>query len=370
MRDRGLSGGAIGPLVGVLVDVVQLGPRRGDVFPRTRPERAQRRPAEFNDRRERFCVQLPVRQRGAAERRREIDAVGVLHLSADRVHDGRRHVDERHRIGDAHPAPRPSAAAQCGRKIKNQRHTQCGVVHEDAVRELAVLAECLAVIAGGNDQRVVRRGAERFHQAAELAIGCRDLIVVPIDHRTSCVRPAVGRVRLEQVDPEKERPGGRSGSVGWETRGVEAKPRDGVIDHLRCGPLVGRAAVGLVAQAIAVDVEAAIQTELMIERERGDEGGRAEAARTKLGGERGHGGRDADAVVARAVAGRIPAGQDRRVRRQRDRCGGVRAVEHHALAGERVERRRPRARPSVRADMVRSQRVDRDQNHVLRHWLP
>ena len=107
----------------------------------------------------------------------------------------------------------------------------------------------------------------------------------------------------------------------------------------------------------------------MIEREGGDEGGRAEAARSKLGGERGHGGRDADAVVARAVAGRILPGQDRRVRRQRDRRGGVRAVEHHACAGERIERRSLRARPSVRTDVIRSQGVDCDQNHVLR-WLP
>ena len=69
------------------------------------------------------------------------------------------------------------------------------------------------------------------------------------------------------------------------------------------------------------------------------------------------------------MAGRIAAGQQRRVRRQRDRRGRVGALEQRAVLREPVERRRPRPRVAVRADVIGSQRVDRDQHQVARRRL-
>src|SRR5437763_1852349 len=101
------------------------------------------------------------------------------------------------------------------------------------------------------------------------------------------------------------------------------------------------------AQSIAVDVESAIEAELVIERERGHERGGPEAARVQPGRERRNGLRDADPVVARAVARRIAAGQDRGVRRQRNGGRGVRAIEDRAAARERIDCRRAGARVAV-----------------------
>src|SRR5260221_7068906 len=89
------------------------------------------------------------------------------------------------------------------------------------------------------------------------------------------------------------------------------QPRTGFIDYLRSWTFVRRLAVGRAAEAIAVDVEPAIEAELVIERERRDERGGLESSCVQLGRERRHICGEVHAVVARAVAGRITAGQKR-----------------------------------------------------------
>ena len=72
---------------------------------------------------------------------------------------------------------------------------------------LAVLAERLAMIAGGHDQRVRRGRSQRGDQPAGLAIRRRDFLVVAIQRRPRGGRIAVGGVGVEEVDPEEERTG-------------------------------------------------------------------------------------------------------------------------------------------------------------------
>src|SRR5207302_4023991 len=136
----------------------------------------------------------------------------------------------------------------------------------------------------------------------------------------------VRRMRLEQVDPQKK----FLGAGCW----CYAEPGDGFVDDLRSRALVHEAAVGSARHPVAVDVEAAVQPELMIERKRGDERGRPEPGGVKRRRERRHGIGHAKAVVARAVSGWVAAREQRRVRGERDRCGGVRALEERATARE------------------------------------
>ncbi len=216
---------------------------------------------------------------------------------------------------------------------------QRGVVDENAVRVLAVFAERLAVIAGDDDQRLGAHRRQRAEQTIHRPIRHRDLIVVPLERRTSRSRVAVRRVRFEEVDPQEEGGWGlgaggmirgrclvcsrsRAGATAdcrltTGDRGLATddcgEPRDRFVDDLGAWAFVGKAAVRGARKAIAVDVEAAVETELMIEREGGDEGAGPEAARVQFGRERRHARRHVHAVVAGAVAGRVAAAHQRRV---------------------------------------------------------
>ena len=68
-------------------------------------------------------------------------------------------------------------------------------------------------------------------------------------------------------------------------------------------------------------------------------------------------------VVADAGLERQPAGQERGVRRQRLRRVRVRSLEHNAVRRERVDGRRLHALVAVRRQMIRAQRVDRDEDN-------
>src|SRR5262249_32801109 len=61
-------------------------------------------------------------------------------------------------------------------------------------------------------------------------------------------------------------------------------------------------------------------------------------------------------VVAHAVRERIAAAEEARMRRQRQRRGGDRALEEHSGRGESIQGRRPRAVVPVRAEMVGARR--------------
>ena len=124
---------------------VELGLRGGDVLPaplRTarRPAQPKSRAAQTIRRKSRAAIDIAVNA-GTSDRRPHPSASG------GRAQDCRRHIDQRHIVCDDRAAARPA---------RSKRHAQRRVVDEDAVADLAVLTECLAVIGGGHHQR--RRG--------------------------------------------------------------------------------------------------------------------------------------------------------------------------------------------------------------------
>jgi len=126
-----------------------------------------------------------------------------------------------------------------------------------------------------------------------------------------------------------------------------------------------KAGVGARAIAIVVLVEAAIEAEPPIEHEGADKRPGAIAGLPQPFGQgRRLGSQSKRAVVADPVMRRNEAGQDARVRRQRDRRVGPHVREAHAARGKGVERGREASRASVGANPIGAQRVDRDQQDV------
>jgi len=99
--------------------------------------------------------------------------------------------------------------------------------------------------------------------------------------------------------------------------------------------------------------------------ERADEGARGEAERLQPRRHRGNVRPESIAnVVADAVLVGIQAGEDRRVRGQRQDGRRVREREARAMGGQPIEVR-CRGRPAVGAERVGAQRVDRHEQDVL-----
>ena len=228
-----------------------------------RSHRAQRRPAELDERRERLGVELALRQRLRRAKRRRRDRC--------RRHRGSVDAEQRASTVGATSASVTGVrstrvpAADAG-AAHDQRHPQRRVVDEDAVADLAVLAERLAVIAGDDDERVRDARAERGEQPAGLAIRGRR------SRRRSdrSDRPAgsdgvaVGRVRLEEVHPQEE--GGRCSLAGWAAAASAMR-------------LVDDAAAPGVRSTAAVGVRAAGDRRRRRSRGRGRTGDRAETRR-------------------------------------------------------------------------------------------
>ena len=87
----------------------------------------------------------------------------------------------------------------------DQRHAQRRLVGEDAVRQLAVLAEALAVIGGDDDERLARQARQAIEERAERVVGPGDFAgvrIVGIAPR-ELLRRLVGRVRIEDVHPRE-----------------------------------------------------------------------------------------------------------------------------------------------------------------------
>ena len=243
---------------------------------------------------------------------------------------------------------------------KYERHAQGGVVDKDAVRDLAVLAEGLSMVRGHDEGRRVRIRTDRLDHARDLPIALGNLFVVADADGTLIAGAAVWGMRLEQVNPEEEpRRLTRGGAP------MPGKPGDRLAHGLMSGSFVCRFAVQA-RQPIAVGLKAAVEPESPVQWKCGHEPRRGESlARQGLGQERG-GRVRAKAVVARAVAGGIPAAQQRRVRRQRDRRRGVGAIEPGAPRREAIDRRRSRRGIAVRPDAIGTQRIDRDEDDIAR----
>ena len=84
------------------------------------------------------------------------------------------------------------------RRGEDHRHMQRRLIQQQAVRQFAVLAERLAVIAGDDDDGVLR--IDRAEQTAELNIEICDLAVVRLRIR---IRRRVRRVRVVEMHPRE-----------------------------------------------------------------------------------------------------------------------------------------------------------------------
>ena len=222
---------------------------------------------------------------------------------------------------------------------------------------LPVLAEGLAVIGRQHDQRpAVPSGFEQWpEQRLERSVGRGDLALIrsALEPRGEGLGRVVGKVRLVQVH-EAER----------ALAAMLSQPAKRRLHRVPAGPL-GHQERGVLlrsAEAVVVDLEARAEPEPVRERERADEGCRAPAVRPQERSQGGSIGRETKAtIVPHAVTEGILPGEQVGVRGQGDHVVGVRALEAYAAGGEPVDPRRFGARTPVRAESIRAQGVDCDQ---------
>ena len=113
--------------------------------------------------------------------------VVTLHLSGNIYFQFLQHG--RHQVGKIHQAGHDPRRL-CARQVNDERHMQRGVVDEEAVVFLSVLAQALAVIAAEHDHGVLVQafGFQEVNQAPDLRVRESDFPVV----RTVLVFAAYG----------------------------------------------------------------------------------------------------------------------------------------------------------------------------------
>jgi hypothetical protein len=166
-------------------------------------------------------------------------------------------------------------------------------------------------------------------------------------------------VRIEEVDPQEERAVARR----------LLQPRDGARGGALRGPLADHEQLRLVLgpEVVVVGVEALVEPVPAREHRGRDEGAGRVADVAEAFGERHRVGRERIVpVVANPVRLREQAGEDGRVRRQRDRRARDGVGAAHALAGQAIHRGRDREAEAVASHTVDAQGVDRDDEDVRR----
>jgi hypothetical protein len=232
------------------------------------------------------------------------------------------------------------------------------------MRRLAVVAESLAVVRGDDRQRrhAAAKRSPTGEQPAELLVRERNLAVI----RTVAKRRAhgigclVGGVRIEEMHPCED------GAVRGRRR-PRLQPGDSGVNRRVRSPLdVGRpGGVAAAGETIVVGREAPVEAESVVHRKARDERrGFVAGVSERLRHGRREGAEHEPRIVADAVNQRRHAGQDARVRWQRQRDLGNRVFKADALARQPVQYRRGRAAVTVTAEVIRTERVDGDEEHV------
>jgi hypothetical protein len=226
----------IARLARIVLEVVELRARGVDGLVAARPQRLDVAPPVVVERVHGLGVALEPQFRPVAGHERQEGRAGHLagHRHAQQGEHRRHKVDDADGVGDRAPAQalerRPNHEGDAGR----------GLVDEEPVRVLTVIAEALAVVAQDRDHRAVQQIPlpEERDDPADLGVGEGDFAAV----RMSGVLGLVGlgrivrRVRVVQVDPREERPALRL-----------VDPRQRLVDDLVGGPLdaARRPAAGL-----------------------------------------------------------------------------------------------------------------------------
>ncbi len=233
-------------------------------------------------------------------------------------------------------------------------------IEQDAVLVLAVLAEPLAVVREEDDDRPVvdAEALQLVQQVADDPIGRGHLAVVLLGiARGEGLRRLVGGVRLVDVEEEEK------GLLRRGAQPVERQPQG-----LGPRPLeAAEAAAGLELDAVLVEIEAGPQPVLPLEHI-----GRHRAARgiplpfQDLRQERQLALLDPRAVevvadvVAHAVVGRLEAGQQGRVGRERERSRRIGVLEKDGVAPQGIDRRGLHTLVAIGRQVVGTQGVDGD----------
>jgi hypothetical protein len=238
------------------------------------------------------------------------------------------------------------------------------------VRPLPVIAEPLAVVGEHRHDRAVEDSLllQVVEQDAEPVVGVGDLggvarpVVALHGEREGGV---VGRVRVEEMDPEEER------SVAALT--VDPGPGGG--DRLRRASLGEMdAALGLAALGVLVVIEPRVEPESRVERRPADERrGPVPGVPQQLGERRETPplavGQASPQVVAETVAHRLEAREHAGVRGEGQRTRCRRGVEADPARREAIDPGRRARRSSEARDVVSPQRVHGDQDQVGRRVL-
>ena len=222
---------------------------------------------------------------------------------------------------------------------------------------LAVLPEHLAVVAdSGHDPPSGIPTRKAGEEASDLPVDVSDLpgVAASGGHALPVARREVRRVRIVVMHPEEVR------AAGWEARRpAEGGARDEGGVPFRVSLLPG----SLGDHEVVVDVEPPREAEAAIQNARRHERGGAIAAagerfreRRDPRGKRGH------SVVADAVGGGLETGQDRTVRRERQRRSRQRVPEADSALCEGIEVRGQRGAALNPTDVIRPRRIERDQN--------
>ena len=272
--------------------------------------------------------------------------------STEGVEHGGQDVDVPHGRAD-HPR------AKRARRVDDQGHAQGGLVGEDAVGVLAVLAQRLAVVGGER-----RRGCAPSAPAARSGSSSG-----PRAASAAATSPVVGRRRSGRRTARAARRGSAARRGGRRRRTAlpahvlePGAPRGR--DRLRPRPLRHRkaAVVSVPAEPVVVDVEAAVQAEARVEGEGAHERARPLAAALQQRGERRLESRGSGSRCCRAR--RAPAGSGRRAGSRgtggSPRCGRAPRSKRTPASARRSIHGVSRL-PAVAAERVGAQGVDRDQ---------
>ena len=168
-----VAAGQVALFARIGVERVELLRRQVDVLVPADDDPAKRRPAARQVRRHRLEVGRPILAAAAADQISTSDAPGSAATAG--APTASRMVGTTSTWRTAASMVTPVAASQPTSELRNdQRHSQRRLVGEDAVRQLAVVAEALAVIRGDDDERLARQAARRSKSGAEREVGPGD----------------------------------------------------------------------------------------------------------------------------------------------------------------------------------------------------
>ncbi len=244
-----------------------------------------------------------------------------------------------------------------------QGDVQVGLVEEDAVAFLAVLAEGFTVVADDDQQRFVfhSRTGQPFIKAFDLRIHEGDFAVI-------CRREfrwwAVRAVGVEKMDPAEER-----------VFLVGVQPCDGAVgdDVGRTFPMQRLGFDGDVGHFVVVHVEAAVEPETRVKHEAGHKSGGPVALLLEDGGECEVCGAEGGLIVdSDSEFSRLATCHHRAVRWQSQWYLGECVFEKRAASGNRIEGGGPGGLVAVATDAVSSCGIQRDEKDVMTgdcRWL-